>query len=262
MVITDQMLLTHQVCPDIKEAPRRKIGSMPVASRLFLTKPAPGHMALLPGTSLLLGQSEDGIPLLLDLYDPASGPILAAGDGGTGKTAFLKSLARVSDLQNSGDVQFGVLTPFPQEWSAMEALPNCLGIWPAYHSAARSFLSQMVSWADVLPATRQVVLIMFDGLDLFMNGGFHILQDLRWLLINGPERHIWPVVTLNSGRMKRPETWLDFFRTRILSQVKSQPMARLLCADPDIDLADIHSRGQFCLSSPVGRLNFWLPPVD
>ncbi len=68
--------------------------------------------------SLLLGLAEDGLPVLLDLYDPAPGPLLVAGDGGSGKTAFLQSLARATGLQDPGDIQFGVVTPFPEEWTA------------------------------------------------------------------------------------------------------------------------------------------------
>jgi hypothetical protein len=141
------------------------------------------------------------LPLLLDLYDPAPGPLFVAGDGGSGKTAFLQSLAQASNLQNPGEVQFGVLTPFAEEWTALEILPNCMGIWPAYHAAACSFLSRLVSWTDGLPGSRQAMLILFDGLDLLIATGFQVRHDLRWLLMNGPQRQIWPVVTVNPGRL-------------------------------------------------------------
>ncbi len=220
------------------------------------------QVASLPGGSLLLGMAEDGLPLLLDLYDPTPGPLLVAGDGGSGKTAFLRSLALASDLQNPGEIQFGVLTPFPEEWAALETLPNCLGIWPAYHLAARNFLSQLVSWADVLPKSRQVVLILFDGLDLLAASGFQVQHDLRWLLMYGPERQVWPVVTVNPGRLTRLENWLDYFQTRILGQVKRLQTARLLVSDPDIDLAALLPGRQFGLSRPEGWLKFCLPTAQ
>ena len=81
----------------------------------------------LPGGSLLLGLAEDGLPVLLDLYDPAPGPLLVAGDGGSGKTAFLQSLARAAGLQDSSDIQFGVITPFPEEWISLEF--RGLNVW-------------------------------------------------------------------------------------------------------------------------------------
>jgi predicted NACHT family NTPase len=118
------------------------------------------------------------LPLLLDLYDPAPGPFLVTGDGGSGKTAFLQSLAQASGLQNPGEVRFGVLTPFPKEWTALEDLPNCLGIWPAFHAASCNFLSHLVSWADVIPDSRQAVIVLFDGLDLLTTSGFQVRHDL------------------------------------------------------------------------------------
>ena len=49
---------------------------------------------------LQLGVAENGLPVMLDLYNPAPGPLLVAGDGGSGKTAFIQSLALGSDFQD------------------------------------------------------------------------------------------------------------------------------------------------------------------
>jgi hypothetical protein len=59
-----------------------------------------------------------------------------------------------------------VVTTFFKEWSEFETLPNCLGVWPANHPSTQAFLSQLVSWADALPETRQAGLLLWDGLDL------------------------------------------------------------------------------------------------
>ncbi len=262
MSTTDQFLLALQAYQEIQAELRQSEGPLPVAAAVSTPESPADQAAALPGGSLLLGLAEDGLPLLLDLYDPAPGPLLVAGDGGSGKTAFLQSLARASDAGNPGEIQFGVLTSFPEEWVEQESLSNCLGIWPAYHPSARGLLSQLVSWADVLPDSRQAVLILFDGLDLLTTGGFQFQRDLRWLLMYGPERQVWPVVTVNSGRLARIETWLDYFQTRILGQVKRQQTSRLLVGDPEINLATLLPGRQFGLSRPEGWLKFWLPPVE
>jgi hypothetical protein len=119
----------------------------------------------------------------------------------------------------------------------------------------------LVSWADDLPSNRQAVLVLFDGLDLLAFGGFQIRQHLRWLLLHGPERQIWPVVTVNPGRLSRLLTWLDFFQTRILGHIKRLQTARLLATDPEIDLGALLPGQQFGLLNPEGWLKFWLPPV-
>jgi hypothetical protein len=206
--------------------------------------------------------AEDGLPLLFDLYDPAPGPLLVAGDGGSGKTAFLQSLARAAGLQDPGDIQFGVVTPFPEEWTALESLPQCLGIWPAYHPSAQLFLGQLVNWAEALSETRQAILLLFDGFDLLSGGEFQSQHDLRWLLLYGPEHHIWPVVTVNPARLARLQAWLDYFHTRVLGQVKHTHNARLLSDDPQAVLSDLLPGAQFGLSQPGSWLKFWLPPLD
>jgi hypothetical protein len=262
MSTTDQFLLALQAYQEIQAELRQeeKPGADPTRN-LPADNPAPSQFGV-PDGSLLLGMAEDGLPVMLDLYDPAPGPILVAGDGGSGKTAVLQSIARSTNLQDPGDIQFGVLTPFPEEWETLEAQPNCMGIWPAYHSSARKFLEQIVSWAEVLPEGRQTVLVLLDGLDLLSTSGFQAQHDLRWLLMYGPERQVWPVVTVNPGRLAHLESWLDYFQTRILGQVKRPQTTRLLVYDPTVNLATLFPGSQFGLSQPNGWLKFWLPPLD
>jgi hypothetical protein len=261
MSTADQFLIASQAYLEIQAEIRLNEEPLPLAVEISTPESATDKVAALESGSLLLGLAEDGLPILLDLYDPTPGPLLMAGDGCSGKTAFLQYLAQASNIQDPGEAQFGVLTSFTEEWATLESLPNCLGIWPAYHSAACAFLSQLVSWAEVLPGSHQAVLVLFDDLDLLAASGFQVLQDLRWLLVHGPERHVWPVVTVNPSRLNRLETWLDFFQTRILGQVKRYPTARLLVDDPEIDLAMLLPGRQFGLSRPEGWLKFWLPPV-
>ena len=47
----------------------------------------------LPPEALFLGVASDHLPVLLNLYDPHPGPMLIAGDAGSGKTAFLQTIA-------------------------------------------------------------------------------------------------------------------------------------------------------------------------
>ena len=184
-----------------------------------------------------------------------------AGDGGSGKTALLQSIARAAGLQDPGDIQFGVVTPFPEEWTALESLPHCLGIWPAYHPSAQLFLAQLVRWAEALPGTRQAILLLFDGFDLLSGSDFQSLQHLRWLLLYGPEHQVWPVVTVNPARLARLQSWLEYFHTRLLGQVKHSHNARLLTDVPQADLAGLLPGAQFGLSQSGSWLKFWLPPL-
>ena len=259
---TNQFLLALQAYQEIQTELRQGEQSLPIAPGTSMPEAQVEQAAPIPDGSLLLGLAEDGFPVLLDLYDPTPGPLLVAGDGGSGKTALLKSLASASGLQNPGDIQFGVLTPFPEEWTALETLPNCLGIWPAFHPSAHNFLSQLVSWAKELPETRQAVLLLFDGFDLMNGSDIQSRHDLRWLLMYGPEHQVWPVLTVNPGRLSHIQTWLDYFHTRILGQMKNTRNGRLLLDDPEIDLSDLLPGTQFGLSQANNWLKFYLPPFE
>ena len=262
MFSTDQFLLSPHVHREFRIEIQEKGHTPSINEKTLSHETVEDRSVPLSGGSLLLGLGEDGSPLMLDLYDSAPGPLLVAGDGGSGKTAFLKSLAQASDQQSPGEIQFGVITPFPEEWTEQEALSNCLGIWPAYHMAARDFLTQLIGWADSPHGSHQVVLLLVDGLDLLTACDFQIKHEIRWLLMYGPERRAWPVVTVNPGRLTHLQTWLDYFKTRILGQVKRQQTTRLLIKDPEINLSTLEAGTQFGLSRPGGWLKFRLTPID
>src|SRR6266508_1669131 len=79
----------------------------------------------MPLEAMFLGVASDGLPVLLNLHDPVPGPILIAGDAGTGKTALLQTMALAAVMMHQPEqLQFGVLTSHPDEWTGMEQLPN------------------------------------------------------------------------------------------------------------------------------------------
>ncbi len=215
----------------------------------------------LPSGSVLLGLTEAGQTLSLDLYDPAPGPLLVAGEGGSGKTALLRSLAYFSGLQDPGDIQFGVVTYYPEEWARLETYPHSLGVWPAYHPSAQAFLSRLVNWAEGLSKTRQAILLLFDGLDLLTGSDIQLQHALRWLLLNGPVGQVWPVVTINATRMAQCSGWLELFQTRLIGRVKQPQNSPSLLADPHEDLSSLLPGTQFLFSRPDNILKFWLPPL-
>lgn len=209
--------------------------------------------------SLLIGLAEDGLPLNINLYEPQAGPLLVAGDEGSGKTTLLQSIATTSaDLL---DVQFGVLTPFPEEWNSHESLPNCMGVWPAQHSSAGDFLAQIAYWAEALPKTHQVILVLVDNLEMM---SFHaaVRNNFRWLCENGPEFQVWPVVAINPAKMHTSQSILDQFQTRILGRITHYNIACTLSGEPPLDLRSLIPGMQFFFTSSQVCTRFWLPPTE
>jgi hypothetical protein len=216
----------------------------------------------IPSGSVFIGLSENDLPLLLDLYHPDNGPVLVAGDSRSGKTTMLRSMAYFSGMQDPGDIQFGVITHYPEEWRSLESLPHSLGIWPAYHPSSQTFLSQMINWTESLARTRQAILLLFDGLDLLTGCDSHIRQSLHWLLLNGPACHVWPVVTLNAARLVDWKNWIPLFHTCVIGQVKQAQNARLLLSDQPGDTTCLLPGRQFILSQSGNAVKFNLPPID
>jgi hypothetical protein len=84
-------------------------------------------------------------------------------------------------------------------------------------------------------------------------------QTLRWLLLRGPSRRVWPVLSLNAQRANHVEAWLDAFRTRIFGLIRDDRLASQLAGLPATSLKDLQAGLQFALREGDGWLKFWIP---
>lgn len=181
----------------------------------------------MPPEALVLGKAQDGLPVLLNLHDPAPGPVLLVGDAGTNKTEFLHQLAfGLSKTHTPKDVQYGVITKFPDEWDGYK-FANCVGVFPSYHQSSEDFILSLASWAHGNKTNKQSVLLLIDSLDLINEMNFDTRQNLQWLLLRGPSRRVWPVITLSTNKYTEVEQWLDAFTTLIFSRIENLQTASL-----------------------------------
>jgi len=202
----------------------------------------------LPREALLLGLASDGLPVLLNLHDPHPGPLLIAADPGAGKTALLQLIAQAAaEMHTPGEVQFGVVTNYPDEWTHLASLEHCVGIFPTYHDAAMDFLHSLSGWAHANKGGQQSVLLLVDDLESMNELDFDARQSLRWLLLRGPARRVWPIISLNTERASQVDTWLEAFRTRIFGQTRDDHTARRLTDLPGESLSHLQAGLQFAL---------------
>jgi len=214
----------------------------------------------LPREALLLGIASDGLPVLLNLHDPIPGPMLVVGDAGSGKTAFLHTIARsVTQTHDSNDVQFGVITNHPDEWESIEETPHRVGVFPVHDTGAQDFMHSLAAWAHENKNARQSVLLLIDDLEAVASLDFDALQHFRWLLLRGPARRVWPIITLNAERYGQVMSWLQNFRTRIFGRIADERFAGALGADKVSALDQLEARIQFSLRENENWLRFWLP---
>jgi hypothetical protein len=237
-----------------------------------LPKPVPAAPSLgdslselgpLPREALLLGLASDGLPVLLNLHDPHPGPLLIAADPGTGKTALLQMIAQAAaDMHAVEDVQFGVITNYPDEWEHLAGFEHCVGIFPTYHDSAIDFLSSLSGWAHANKGSQQSILLLVDDLESMEHIDFDAQQTLRYLLLRGPARRVWPVISMNAERALRVDAWLEAFRTRIFGSIQSDRTAENLTGIPNTTLQHLQSGLQFALREGDEWLKFWIPELE
>ena len=216
----------------------------------------------LPKEAMLLGLASDGLPVLLNLHDPHPGPLLVAADPGTGKTALLGMIAQAAaDMHEVSDIQFGVVTNYPDEWEHLAGLEHCVGIFPTYHDSAIDFLSSLSGWAHANKGSQQSILLLVDDLESMEHIDFDARQTLRYLLLRGPSRRVWPVVSMNAERASRVENWLEAFRTRIFGNIQSDHTAENLTGISGATLKHLQAGLQFALREGNDWLKFWIPEI-
>jgi hypothetical protein len=230
---------------------------MPAAPNLgdVLTELGP-----LPHEALFLGIASDGLPVLLNLHDPLPGPMLVTGDTGSGKTIFLQTIAHaVVQTRRSEDVQFGVVSSHTDDWDAMDTPPHCVGIFSCHDDSVQEFMLSLASWAHSNKNTRQSVLLLIDDLESIASLNFDALQNLRWLLLRGPSRRVWPIITMNAERYGQVLSWIQIFRTRIFGRIENERVAAALGGDKASALDQLQAGIQFSLRENGNWLRFWLP---
>lgn len=214
----------------------------------------------LPRQALFLGIASDGLPVLLNLQDPTPGPLLVVGEEESGKTAFLQSVARSLALTHpESDLQYGVITSYTDEWEEVSKTGHQVGVFDVDRTGAQDLVLSLASWAHSNRNTTQSVLILIDDLEAMAKMDMDTLHNFRWLLLRGPARRVWPVITLNARRYGQVLGWIEIFRARVFGRVADPQVSQALSCDPSSGLDKLEAGMQFALRENGRWLRFWLP---
>jgi len=258
MVTNRQFSLTLEASNELNQDAATPL-SKPVPAAPALTRVLLGTGAL-PREALFLGVALDGLPVLLNLHDPIPGPLLVVGDAGAGKTAFLQMLVRgIQQTHHSESVQFGVITNHPDEWEGVEITSHRVGVFPVQQNSAQDFINSLAGWAHANQQPDRTILLLIDDLESVAKLEPDALQNLRWLLLRGPARRVWPIITMNAERYGQVLSWIPMFRTRIFGKIAKEQVAAALGSDSSSALNQLEAGLQFSLRENGKWLKFWLP---
>ena len=216
----------------------------------------------LPRAALFLGVAGDELPVLLNLADPVPGPVLVAGDAGSGKTRLLQLVAQaVTKTHDPDGLRFAIIAEQPAEWESLTPSPNCEGVLSFNEALTTNYLASLVNWAHSNKHSDQYVLLLMDGLEgLHADESLH--QSLRWLLLRGPSRRVWPIVTVKATRASAVSQWLPSFRTRLCGHIASDRDLTPLTGQIPASFEGLQPGTQFAMREGTEWLPFWLPRTD
>jgi hypothetical protein len=245
-----------ELAPEINASHANGTPTLPSLAEILI------DLANLPREALFLGIADDGLPILLNLHDPVPGPLLISADDGAGKTAFLRLIAKaLIELHDPADVQFGVVTANPEEWKGYEQAAHCVGIFPVYQKSAMDFILSLGEWAHMNKSLQSVVLLV-DDLSRMADVDQEAKDTLRWLLMRGPARHLWQIVSLDPSKCKNVLPWLDFFRTRVFGVIQNTSLAESITRSTGGGLETLVKGSQFSMREGTDWLRFWIPHTE
>ena len=126
--------------------------------------------------------------------------------------------------------------------------------------SATGALRSLVEWAHRNKGDQQCSLVLIDNLGSAARCGVEFQQDLRWLLLRGSARRVWPIATLSASAAHDMAGWLHFFRTRAFGRIENPQAAALLGGTRDANLEALEAGSQFSILEGRHWLKFHSVP--
>lgn len=231
------------------------------------------EMGLLPPCSMVIGACDDRSHLFLDLTDPLPGAVLIVGEANSGKTRLLHAmLASLSVVNLPRHVRYVLISDLDQEVQTIIDQPHCYRHhWPNSPRACDLVveLADLVESRQKTPYNSSAVVLAIDDLAGFLS---HLddetIEQLAWLVANGPEVRVWPIATLRVEDFKQTnnnDTLINSFGTRLVGKIDDSVDPELiehLCGIKQALPSELQASSQFGVVFGNDWIRFWLPKAD
>ncbi len=223
-----------------------------------------GSLAPLPPYSVLLGICEDGLPLLLDFKNPASGSILLLGDPQQANRPLLRSLLASAVLLNTAEeVQLYLITAEGEAFAEFQEVPGAMEIISPYDDAALELVWYFACRAKEQDCSRQsrgVEVLLIEDLAVFVTQlDPQGRRELDWLVTAGSQVGSWVIGGHDAagfGEINDP--LLAAFRTQLIGIADAkQPEVLSRFAEEIND--ELVPGAQYSARISGEFVRFWLP---
>lgn len=175
------------------------------------------QLASMNPTALFLGADpETHDAVTVDLAENNLGSILIMADSQEDRIDLLTSMATgLRLLQSPNEASYAILTKDKKRWNIPKT-PHQVGFYAYYDNETSDFVLSVASWAHSNRRRDKKVFLLVDNLfDAIEGSDFDTKQNLRWLLLRGPARGVYPIVTVDPKTKHDVLPWLDVFQTTI-----------------------------------------------
>lgn len=222
----------------------------------------------LPAQSVLLGACDDGRPLMLDLFDPEPGALLALGDDRESQLELLRNVIDSSASRNlPRRLQFLVISHQPQVWQSWVSERgfdrHCLGIAGAEEQSVSAWVLRLADWTErrrLGKMSGPPILLVLDTLSFVSRLPNGVSQNFDWMVKEGPPAQIWTLAAISTELASSlGERVMRVFRCHILGQSKDPRAYIQLTGLNEQDAAGFNEPRRFAVHLGSRLIPFRLP---
>jgi hypothetical protein len=222
----------------------------------------------LPPQSIILGVCEDGLPLALDLFDPAPGALLVMGDVRADQLDLLHFAVTSSVSRNSPRaVQFLVISHQPETWQSWISYSGydryCITVTSAQGDQVGDWIVRLADWTEQRRLGQRSgppILLIIDTLAFLPHLPYDIRLNFDWMIKEGPQAQIWPLAAISTDlAISLSPRMLRSFQSRFIGSIEKAEVYQRLSGMDEQQTAEFNRPG--CFSVQVGErwLQFSLP---